>query len=106
LLFGTLMTLSESSALPGWPYLIAAVVAYMAYFRASLLPDDDDEDYISEKYNRKWIGQKRNSSRTGSVFEMASILTQPERAPGDEEYIGLLSEVEEESDERDITEKS
>lgn len=52
LVFGTLMTISEKSPLPGWPYLIASIFALVAYNRSALLPDEDDEEYISEKYMR------------------------------------------------------
>jgi len=93
------MTLSEASALPGWPYLVAAVFAYFAYTRASLLPDDDDEDYISEKYTQERNGRKsRSTEKGGSIFEMARVRSQQEGS-GSEEYIGLLSEIEEDSDE-------
>jgi hypothetical protein len=112
------MTMSEKSSLPGWPYLIAAFVAYMAYSRAHLLPDENEEDYISEKYTSKWIGQRLASlNRGGSVFELvgnfarrlekdddklhssvSGIINQQKRTAEDEEYLGLLSEVEEESD--------
>ena len=110
------MTLSERSPLPGWPYFIAALLAYMAFKRASNLPDENEDDYISEKYTGKIIGGRLIPvNRKGNIFEMVSslarrlekdadchesgihrIFTEPDRAIEDDEYIGLLSEVEEE----------
>jgi DHA1 family tetracycline resistance protein-like MFS transporter len=52
LLFGSLMTLSEHSALPGWPYLVAALIVYMAYYYSQYLPDDSDE-YVHELERKK-----------------------------------------------------
>jgi hypothetical protein len=50
LIFGTLMTFSEKSVLPGWPYLIASTFAVAAYRRGASLPDENDEEYLSERY--------------------------------------------------------
>lgn len=49
LFFGTLMTLSEKSMLPGWPYLIAALFSLAAFRETDQLPKDDE--YLSEKYS-------------------------------------------------------
>ena len=49
LVFGMLMTISERSLLPGWPYLIASIFAFVVFRRSSNLPDEDDEDYLSER---------------------------------------------------------
>ena len=67
LVFGTLMTISEKSPLPGWPYLIASIFALVAYNRSALLPDEDDEEYISEKYmrNKNDIQSTGNRSNIG-----------------------------------------
>ncbi len=43
LLFGTLLTMSENDALPGWPYFIAAAMAALAYQSGRDLPGDDDD---------------------------------------------------------------
>eukprot|EP00591_Stephanopyxis_turris_P018639 CAMPEP_0195536126 /NCGR_PEP_ID=MMETSP0794_2-20130614/45497_1 /TAXON_ID=515487 /ORGANISM="Stephanopyxis turris, Strain CCMP 815" /LENGTH=756 /DNA_ID=CAMNT_0040669443 /DNA_START=126 /DNA_END=2396 /DNA_ORIENTATION=- len=54
LFFGGLMTISEKSVLPGWPYLLASAFAILAYQRANHLPDDQygyDDKYINEKYS-------------------------------------------------------
>lgn len=49
LFFGTLMTLSEKSMLPGWPYLIAALFSLAAFRETDQLPKEDE--YLSEKYS-------------------------------------------------------
>jgi len=74
LVFGILMSFSERSALPGWPYLVAAIFSYIAYKRSRFLPDENDEEYISEKYNKN-------------------------EEESEEEYAGLLSEIDEISEE-------
>lgn len=77
LLFGSLMTISEKSALPGWPYLIAAVFVAAAYVETNKLPDIEEDDYIHElerKYN--------------SVRDRVGHHEQQE-----EEIEGLLSEI-------------
>lgn len=50
LIFGSLMTLSEGSALPGWPYLIAAAFAYASFQTSGNLPDiqQEEDDFIHE----------------------------------------------------------
>lgn len=78
LVFGSLMTISERSVLPGWPYLLATVLVMFAYQASSKLPDEDDE-YIHE------LEFKNNIS--GQQF-----------GKGNEEYEGLLSEIDSEDD--------
>jgi DHA1 family tetracycline resistance protein-like MFS transporter len=95
LVFGTLMTLSEHSILPGWPYLLAAVLAFGAYKQASELPDTEDDDYIHELDRRK---QNRD---TGGIM-MRTFIGSGERGQQDEdedEVEGLLSEIDESEDE-------
>lgn len=123
LVFGTLMTISEKSMLPGWPYLIASILALIAYKRSANLPDEEDDEYVSEKYF-KHIPNKGNRSTIGSAgdtdqqngfllkfmtkFVPESDLKKPsalseiqmeEIQSKEDEYIGLLSEVEEISEE-------
>jgi len=92
LAFGSLMTLSEKSSLPGWPYLIAALLAYTAFQSSSGLPDAADDSYIHE------LERKHTHFR------------HPEKDGGDDddddEYAGLLSDIDdaEESDrDTDVT---
>lgn len=94
--------------LPGWPYLLASVFALAAYKRASNLPDgdDDDDDYISERYYDR-DGESLNSP---SLLENLSKIVsgKSKKAPFsalseievlnskyDDDYLGLLSEVDE-----------
>lgn len=49
LFFGTLMTISENTLLPGWPYLVAAVFSFLAYQMSHLLPEEGDESYEMDK---------------------------------------------------------
>ena len=115
LVFGSLMTLSEESSLPGWPYLLAAILVYLAYRHAARLPDtrDDDNDYIHElEYKRQRRKRRQEATRMADVFA-----TKQERKPhynhydddeddDEEEYVGLLddsihmlSEIETDEDE-------
>jgi DHA1 family tetracycline resistance protein-like MFS transporter len=94
LVFGSLMTLSERSALPGWPYLLASVLAVVAYKATDEIPDDDDDDeeeYIHE-LERKRLPEQGILMRT-----FAKRRTDEE----EEEYEGLLSEIDEETEEED-----
>lgn len=83
LLFGTLMTFSEKSPLPGWPYIAASLLAAAAYNFTDLLPDENDEDYLSEKYH-SWPWVKRGNSA------MSEIAITDHRS---QELMGLLSDV-------------
>ena len=85
LVFGSLMTISEGSRLPGWPYLIAAVLAVAAYKETGLLPDIEEDDYIHELHRKK--------SKSSGIL-MRSFLQQ--RRPSEEEELeGLLSDIDE-----------
>ena len=101
------MTLSEKSFLPGSPYLLAGCLAYMAYKRTGDLPDENDEDYLSERYyeNNK---DEQNTSFSFVEFvkkirskderkENPSELSEIHREENDpsDEYAGLLSEIDE-----------
>lgn len=98
LVFGSLMTLSEHSWLPGWPYLLAAVLAYFAYKSADNLPDPEEDDYIHELDRKK---RKNHGSmmlqqlvNTHSTRTAAMSLYSHER-DAEEEDQGLLSDVDE-----------
>jgi hypothetical protein len=103
LVFGSLMTLSEHSALPGWPYLVAALIVYMAYHYSQYLPDGDD--YVHELERKKqetrpgylqvFFGS--NSQRTGEPF-IDKDADEYEGLLGLEEQEGMLSEIEEDDD--------
>lgn len=102
LVFGSLMTISEHSALPGWPYLLAALIVYVAYYYAQFLPDSNDEEYVHELERKK---QKQNSSGDTQTppryLRFFSQTTKPTTATtayaeeDDDEYEGLLGASEE-----------
>lgn len=89
LIFGSLMTISEKSALPGWPYLIASIFAMMAYKRSSKLPCENNEEYISEKYRSNDSLHRQSDLRTLSLTQ---IELEEER---ESEITGLLSDIDE-----------
>jgi len=95
LLFGSLMTISEDSALPGWPYLIAAILVAAAYKETQLLPDIEEDDYIHE------LDRKKESS--GIFMRMLQVPRRPNYVDEEEELEGLLSEVDESWDDGDAT---
>ena len=49
LIFGCLLTVSEKSALPGWPYLVAALLVALSYTATRDLPDEDDCEIRSSR---------------------------------------------------------
>jgi Major Facilitator Superfamily. len=114
LIFGTLMTFSEKTSLPGWPYLLASLFAIAAYRRGAHLPDENDEEYISERFamptDQKWsigkgTGQRAGESgrRNESMSQLSEIeLQQSSRI---DEYRSLLSEIEQLNDPHTITSK-
>jgi DHA1 family tetracycline resistance protein-like MFS transporter len=85
LVFGSLMTLSEGSALPGWPYLLAALLVWAAYKVSEHLPDAEDDDYIHEK-ERKHGSSKSNN---GIILQ---YLGRPRVTRHDQEITNLLDE--------------
>lgn len=115
LIFGALMTISGRSALPGWPYLVAAVLTAVAYQRSRLLPDEDDEQYISESYMaRRRNGKERISTslitalniiinspvknskkRSDSEKYIVEMRGRERHNKNEEELVSLLSDVEE-----------
>jgi hypothetical protein len=95
LVFGSLMTLSENSALPGWPYLVASLLVLAAYQLADGFPDDHtDDDYIHE------LEFKKTTLKRSNLFPSTpSFPATPTRAGhAEEEYQALLSEIDEEDD--------
>jgi len=112
LVFGSLMTISEKSALPGWPYLLAALIVYFAYYYSQFLPDSDDEEYVHELERKK---QRQTSpprylrifscskAPAGASFpEEKDIDEEYENLLGSDEHMAMLSEIEE-SDEEGFT---
>jgi hypothetical protein len=108
LIFGSLMTISEHSALPGWPYLLAALIVYMAYYYSQFLPDSDDEDFVHELQQKR---QKQNTNDAPPRYLRIFTRSKP-TAVRDEEYseyegllessdeqVAMLSEIEESEDE-------
>lgn len=89
LIFGSLMTLSSDSFLPGWPYLIAAILVLLAFQSARLLPDTEDEDYVHEL---TLIKRRKDQSIDGGILMRTFG---EEENNYDEEAEGLLSEVDE-----------
>ena len=85
LFFGTLMTFSEKTALPGWPYLLASLFAMAAYKRGARLPDEEDEEYLSERFMRP-----RNVKGASALSELELERSSRE----DNEHVGLLSALE------------
>ncbi|GAX15782.1 hypothetical protein FisN_3Lh225 [Fistulifera solaris] len=84
LVFGSLMTLSEASPLPGWPYLLASLLVFAAYRVADELPDLEEDDYIHELERKQKGG-----------FELFAL---GRHRQNDDEVEGLLSEIDEYSD--------
>lgn len=120
LVFGSLMTLSEHSALPGWPYLLAALIVYFAYYYSQFLPDSDSEDFVHELERKK---QRQTSFSTPPRYlrifsrsnEKPSAALFPEDNDIDDEYedllssdeqMAILSEIEESDEEAFAAEES
>lgn len=78
LFFGSLMTLSEHSALPGWPYLLAGLLGVFAYRAVGTLPDTDEDDYIHEldilKNGKRLAGQDNIDGNGKDDSEKVSLL--------------------------------
>ena len=91
LVFGSLMTLSEHSALPGWPYLLASVLIIAAFKAAGELPDPDEDDYIHE------LVQKNRYQASDEGILMRVLDAKDRRI--EDEYEGLLSDIDDTDDE-------
>lgn len=104
LVFGTLMTLSEHTAFPGSPYWLAGVFVLVAHHLADQLPANSDakieKEYIHElEFKRRYPYRKKYGEEEGEVDCLAGAFPTQIRDEEDEEYQGLLSEVDEDTDE-------
>lgn len=126
LIFGTLMTFSEHTAFPGSPYWLAGVFVFVAHHLAAKLPANSDpalhspfssndkfsarrtssppeREYIHElEFKRRY--PYRSARRKDASYEddedcLSSMYPTRTRDEEDEEYQGLLSEVEEDANE-------
>jgi DHA1 family tetracycline resistance protein-like MFS transporter len=100
LVFGGMMTLSEKSNLPGWPYLIAGLFSIIAYQRTKKLPEEDTDIVMSNYINEKFSGAKSNRRREGRVHNLMELLDVAKshrskgvvhEEEGEEELCGLLT---------------
>jgi len=103
LVFGTLMTFSEHTAFPGSPYWLAGVFVLVAHRLADQLPANSDakieKEYIHElEFKRRYPHPKKYDEEE-EVDCLAGAFPTQIRDEADEEYQGLLSEVEEDTDE-------
>ena len=104
LFFGSLMTISEKSALPGWPYLLAAALVAAAYIETNKLPDIEEDDYVHELDRKKRRQNTRSNLRMSTFFtgDKDSRSTTKDAYDDDEDELeGLLSEIEDHDDDRD-----
>ncbi len=95
LCFGALMTISEQSDFPGWPYWIAALLVLVAYDVADrTLPKDDEYIHELEFKQRRTQPTKENGC-------LSSPIAGRTLEDDEEEYLDLLplSEVEESEEE-------
>lgn len=109
LVFGSLLTLSEDSSIPGWPYILAALLVYAAFEYSSKLPDLEDDEYIHELER---IKQRREATKMLDRF--ASKQTRRFDQLNNDEYeeclglldsdLNILSEIDE--DEEDSRRKT
>jgi len=99
LFFGGLMTVSENSKLPGWPYLIAGFFSMVAYQRAKLLPVEDSGIRMTSYINEKYSGARSKRRREGKVYNLMEWFGSSNRinrrkgtvSDEEEELRGLLS---------------
>lgn len=97
LVFGTLMTLSEHSAIPGWPYLLAAVLVATAYQAVDRIPDG--EDYVHE-LDRRVMAARKHATGAATTTPRNKYT----KDDGDNEYDSLLlSEIDDSSEEEGLT---
>jgi len=99
LVFGSLMTVSERSALPGWPYLIAGIFAYAAFHQSQYLPDiqSENDEFVHE------LQKKRSNKDKGTLFverwmQRPGGKNRKGHQEEDEEYRGLLDGNSDEED--------
>ena len=99
LVFGSLMTVSERSVLPGWPYIIAGIFAYSAFQLSRYLPDiqSDNDEFIHE------LQRKRSNRDRGTQFvERWMQEASKDRHEEDEEFRSLLSATASDDDHEDL----
>jgi DHA1 family tetracycline resistance protein-like MFS transporter len=96
LIFGALMTISEDSNFPGWPYWIASVFVLIAYQVAKDLPDTRTDDDTNDS-DKEFIYELQFKQRRQQIIQNNNCVefTTPPR--DEDEYRLLLSEIEEES---------
>jgi MFS transporter, DHA1 family, tetracycline resistance protein len=87
LIFGSLLTLSEDSALPGWPYALAGVLVYAAFEYASKIPDTDDEEYVHEVQLQK----RQRQEATKLLDQFACKQSKQHGRFNDDEYQECIS---------------
>lgn len=104
LIFGGLMTISEDSDLPGWPYWIAGLLVLVAYRVADGLPDDNagssdsynfgsDKDFVYElQFKQRRHKHQSRGNNSNNCLDRA-----PKERQEEEYQSLLLSEIEEES---------
>jgi MFS transporter, DHA1 family, tetracycline resistance protein len=102
LVFGSLLTLSQDSAVPGWPYILAALLVYAAYEYASKLPDVEDDEYIHELERKK---DRKEATKILDIFASKQSTRFHQHDDDCEEYVcllepdfNILSEIDEDDD--------
>eukprot|EP00934_Nitzschia_sp_Nitz4_P007208 Nitzschia sp. Nitz4//scaffold50_size126154//15349//17238//NITZ4_003670-RA/size126154-processed-gene-0.50-mRNA-1//-1//CDS//3329553653//7198//frame0 len=104
LLFGALMTVSEDSDFPGWPYWIAALLVLVAYDVSSKLPEDHQSITATQEYIHELEFKRRNSPKSSGRANDDDEDDQQERGclkrptpvrdEDEEVYQHLLSDIE------------
>lgn len=128
LIFGTLMTFSEHTAFPGSPYWLAGIFVFIAHHLAAKLPANSDpslysslsptgkfsahhtslppeREYIHElEFKRRYPyrSERRKDDYNDDDDCLASMYPTQTRDQEDEEYQGLLSEVDEDSEHGEV----
>lgn len=74
LVFGTLLTMSEKDALPGWPYFIAAIMAALAYQAGRALPGDEDDSDSTMLYSKASLQREEYNSSLRDEDEVCGLL--------------------------------
>jgi DHA1 family tetracycline resistance protein-like MFS transporter len=74
LVFGTLLTMSEKDALPGWPYFIAAIMAALAYQAGRALPGDEDDSDSTMLYSKASLQREEYNSSPRDEDEVCGLL--------------------------------
>lgn len=102
LIFGAMMTVSEHSTFPGWPYWVASGFVMIAYNLADKLPDVDHDDDDDDEYIHELEFKQRSAPRDPSSMGcLDSAFATPTKDDEHEEYKGLLSLSEVDESEED-----